>query len=118
MSAARHTATGHLLSVAAESSAPLSDRFSTDSLYRASASDRPKWSKVTPSPNSYCDECVMRQHETRGQYGPRKSPRHRRHFVGGPALRLCTLHAASWRALDSADIAGKPVAGNPIPPVA
>jgi hypothetical protein len=103
------------------SAEPLSARFSTDSLYRASAEDRPKWSKVTPRTGTACDECAMRQHETRGAYGPRRAPRHRRHFVGGPALRLCSPHADTWRALDAADIASKTTLtgrNNPVPPVA
>lgn len=84
--------------------APLSKAFENPS-YRASATEKPKWTPVKVKAPMACDECAAVQHETRGTYGPRANARQRRAFVGGPILRLCTRHANAWRERDEKDCA-------------
>ncbi|MGW4117091.1 hypothetical protein [Nocardia sp. NPDC004711] len=104
-----------LFAVQHQLTAELSQRYSKDPDYRASAERKPSWAKITnPSARgAFCDECANLQHETGGKFGPRMQPRQRRHFPtktvngekvgGGPALRLCTRHAEAWRERDDID---------------
>ena len=109
--AARVTSTGQLLQVVPETTAPLSRHYANRS-YQATPAEVPKWTK-TSATTKHCDECAMLQHETGGRFGPRKQPKHRRGFPGGPVLYLCSLHAQAWRDRDTADIKRLTRSGNP-----
>jgi hypothetical protein len=81
---------------------PLSKHYSARP-WRATQREMPKWTNYT-SKTAYCDECVMVQHETRGEFGPRMQPRRKRMMPGGgPELKLCTRHAMAWEERDRAD---------------
>lgn len=67
--------------------------------YRAGPGVKVKWTRRAPRARADCDECTALQHETNGQYWPRRQVRHRR-AVGGTTLDLCAAHALAWKDRD------------------
>jgi hypothetical protein len=82
----------------------LSSRFGNGE-YRAGPGITVKWTRRTLTTRADCDECTALQHETDGDYWPRRQVRHRR-TMNGTRLDLCNAHTAAWKdrdALDGAD---------------
>lgn len=72
-------------------------------MYRASKTERPRWTQVKLVRPIPCDECFAMQIETKGECGPRADAKQRRAFLGGPVLALCRAHALLWRERDVKD---------------
>ncbi|HEX5522697.1 MAG TPA: hypothetical protein VFX53_04565 [Pedococcus sp.] len=49
-----------------------------------------------------CQECSHLQHETRGDFGPRRQAKRRRRY-DGTQLDLCRAHAQAWQERDAED---------------
>lgn len=101
MSPTRTTSNGQVLTIVSAAEVALSQRYATNS-YRATANEWPTWTPVDGVVGG-CDECSMLQHESRGKYGPRRSPSNRRGFPDGAVLYLCDQHSQAWRERDAAD---------------
>lgn len=67
--------------------------------YRAGPDVKVKWTRRVLRGRADCDECIALQHETRGQYWPRRQVRTRR-AVHGTTLDLCAAHAVAWKDRD------------------
>ena len=67
--------------------------------YRATPGAAVTWTRRVLKTRTDCDECVALQHESHGEYWPRRQVRVRRR-VGGTTLDLCGLHAAAWKDRD------------------
>lgn len=76
----------------------LSRRFSNGE-YRSGPSVKVKWARRVLRGRADCDECTALQHETHGEYWPRRQVRARR-TVHGTTLDLCAAHAAAWKDRD------------------
>ena len=76
----------------------LSQRFANGE-HRAGPGVKVKWARRAPRSRADCDECTALQHETRGEYWPRRQVRVRR-TVNGTTLDLCAAHAAAWKDRD------------------
>lgn len=76
----------------------LSQRFGRGE-YRAGPGIEVKWTRRVLHSRADCDECIALQHETRGEYWPRRQVRARR-TVDGTTLDLCGAHAAAWKDRD------------------
>lgn len=74
--------------------------------YRASVTEKPKWTQIKVKSPLPCDECFAMQHETAGACGPRADAKQRRSFKGGPTLQLCRVHTLLWRDRDEQDAGG------------
>jgi len=70
--------------------------------YRAGPGIKVKWTRCAPRARADCDECTALQHETHGQYWPRRQVRQRR-AVNGLRLDLCGAHTQAWRDRDVLD---------------
>lgn len=66
--------------------------------YLAAKGWRPKWANGRQ--RTMCDECFARQHESRGEYGPRERVTHTRTMPDGHRLYLCSAHTTLWRDQD------------------
>lgn len=67
--------------------------------YRASPGVKVKWTRRAPRSRADCDECTALQHETQGEFWPRRQVRIRR-TANGLTLDLCAAHAAAWKDRD------------------
>lgn len=67
--------------------------------YRATPGAAVKWARRVLKGRADCDECVALQHETHGEYWPRRQVLARR-TVNGTTLDLCAGHAAAWKHRD------------------
>jgi hypothetical protein len=76
----------------------LSRTFNTGD-YRAGPGVKVKWTRRVLRGRADCDECTALQHETSGQYWPRRQVRIRR-AVNGTKLDLCAGHGAAWKDRD------------------
>lgn len=70
--------------------------------YRAGPGIKVRWARRAPRARADCDECAALQHETKGEYWPRRQVRQRR-TMGETRLDLCGAHAAAWRDRDALD---------------
>lgn len=70
--------------------------------YRAGSGMKVQWTSCAPRRRSDCDECTALQHETNGDYWPRRQARHRR-TMGDTRLELCGAHTAAWKDRDVLD---------------
>lgn len=61
-----------------------------------------KWARINVQTID-CIECSLLQHETHGDYGPRRQAKWRRKGPLGGRLDLCRDHADAWKRRDSAD---------------
>jgi hypothetical protein len=67
--------------------------------YRAGPGVKVKWTRRATRSRADCDECTALQHETNGQFWPRRQVRHRR-AVNSTTLDLCSAHAVAWKDRD------------------
>lgn len=79
----------------------LSTRFGSGD-YRAGHGQKVKWTRKAPRLRADCDECTALQHETHGEFWPRRQVRSRR-AVNTTVLDLCSGHAAAWKDRDTVD---------------
>lgn len=65
-----------------------------------------KWTPIKGITPVDCTECLGRQHETRGECGPRRAAKMRRRIEKAPGstLDLCREHEMLWRLRDDADL--------------
>jgi hypothetical protein len=65
--------------------------------------DTVRWTRQAATGRADCDECAALQHETRGEFWPRRQVRARRVVNTNPAtaLRLCGAHTAAWKDRDT-----------------
>lgn len=74
-------------------------------MFRATAGTV-KWTPIKVVNPIDCTECIGRQHETRGNSGPRRSAKVRRRLEKAPGstLDLCRDHEMLWRKRDENDL--------------
>lgn len=65
--------------------------------------EKAKWTQVKLKTYRPCEECSCVQHESNGEFGPRRQAKHRRRTPLGLVLELCTAHANLWRRRDESD---------------
>jgi hypothetical protein len=86
----------------AEQPVELSEKLSAFE-YRLNRGEKVKWTAIKVKGYRPCQECAYMQHQTGGQFGPRRQAKHRRTHPMSPALELCTAHKDLWLDRDEAD---------------
>ncbi|MGZ9829967.1 hypothetical protein ACXYTP_23925 [Tsukamurella ocularis] len=67
--------------------------------YQATKTWRPKYANSKQA--TTCDECFASQHESRGEFGPRRRVVATRTMPDKTRLYLCREHTDLWKALDA-----------------
>jgi hypothetical protein len=73
--------------------------------YLLARGETAKWTQIKLKTYRPCEECAWVQHESRGDFGPKRQAKHRRRHPMGPQLELCTAHMKLWKERDERDAA-------------